>query len=242
MFLATSLFAGQAYAAGNMDRFIGQKHSLILATSDTDNSHDKPIFAEASSKSKKIFKLQGRSCVVCDMSGMQKGQDYKFVKVKLPNCKPSSGYVRVSDYKFDILSTDDFGLSGNEKNVEKRIKACKATLKYIGRTYGSHHHFVCMSLLNKAYQAAGYNFNAPHARSYNQSKYGKRIKKDQLAAGDIVFYKGVHGGNHNHVGLYLGKGYVIQSTCDKGKHYPRAGVRITKLKFRSSPTDYRSPF
>ena len=98
--LTMSAICADTALAANMDKYIGQKHSLIIATSNTDNAHNKPIFQKASSKSKKIATLQGRSCVVCNMSGMEKGKDYKFVKVKLPNCNPSSGYIRVSDYTF----------------------------------------------------------------------------------------------------------------------------------------------
>lgn len=80
------------------------------------------------------------------------------------------------------------------------------------------------------------------ATKYNQDKYGKSITKEQLKPGDFIFYTGINGVANGHVGLYLGKGYVIQSTLDKGGEYPTGGVRITKLTFRSEPTAFRTPY
>ena len=54
-------------------------------------------------------------------------------------------------------------------------------------------------------------------------------------------FENIRGGYHGHVGMYISNGYVLQSSADRGVHYPRAGVRITKLTFRSSPQGYASP-
>ena len=222
---------------GNMDRYIGLgKKVAIIATSDTVNAKTRPIYAKASAKSKVVCRLQGRSCVVCDMRGMKKGKYYEYVRVKLPGCKPSHGYVRTSQFKFGTLDVALFGLSSVKGGKVKRITACKYGMKLIGARY-SHSNSTnkaiglsCIQLVRKCYNRAGISY-------YKK----KTIPKSKLRACDVVYYRGIRGGYHGHVGMYIGNGYVLQSSADRGVHYPRAGVRITKLTFRSSPQGYASP-
>ena len=232
--------------AGSIDRYIGlDKRYLIVATAHGTNDQFKPIYAKASAKSRKISKIQGRSCLVCTTSGMKKGEANSFVKVKLPTCKPSHGYIRTSDFDFDTIDTKTFGLTSRSGSNLQRILACNHALSFLGAKYSNanslnkHAGLNCRHLVLRAYNVAGHKVWASRAYKMNNSHYGKKITKADLRAGDMVFYKGYNGRNYNHMALYLGKGYVIQSTCDKGKHYPTGGVRITKMKFRALPQVYR---
>lgn len=237
-----------AAQAKSMDAYIGlNKKVLVIATAKGDNSHYKRIYRQPKASSKKISKLQGRSCVVVDTSKMKKGKDYRFVKVLLPNCKPSKGYVRVKDFTFDTIDTRTFDLKSTKgKQAKMRIKACKHALTFVGSRY-SHANSTnprvglnCRHLVLRAYNKAGCKVYASSPWIFNQSRYGKRIPREKLKAGDTVFYKDYHGAPYGHMALYIGKGYVVQSSCDKGRTYPTAGVRITKLRFRSYPELYRN--
>lgn len=98
----------------------------------------------------------------------------------------------------------------------------------------------CTDLVKISYLSIGKEYDDLSALEYNHDSIGKEISIEELQPGDLVFYTGASGIPYGHVGIYLGQGYVIQSTIDKGKEYPTGGVRITKLTFRSSPTIFRS--
>ena len=259
--LSLGISAQPALAAkkGNMDSYIGLGSSkIVIATAKGANSQTQAIYKSKSTDSKVIFRLQGQSCIVCDMSGMKKGAAYDFVKVKLPKCSPSSGYINTSKYTFGIIDTSDFGISASPYSTKaaektKRVKACKYALTLLGTSYphGNVSGLTCNQLLNKCYQYAGYGYSANSAAAYNKDTFGSKVGQGvpitdknsdtsilcrNLRAGDILFYKGLDGVKDHHVAMYLGNGYVVQSTADQGKTYPRAGVRITKLVFRSGPT------
>ena len=235
--LITTVAVSAAAFATELDDCIRQDNVLVIATSNGSNEQENPIYAAPDASSDIISSLQGQSCLVCDVSDVKAGSDYQFVKVLLPNFEAGFGYVSLDDFSLGTLDTESFGLSYIAASC---IEACRAALQYIGNRYADG--MYCMDILNYAYQAAGYDYDASGSKAYNDDSYGREIPKGELAAGDILFYEGLNGGAYNHVAMYLGQGYVIQSTHDRGYDYPQAGVRITKLTFRSSPTGYRAPF
>lgn len=59
-----------------------------------------------------------------------------------------------------------------------------------------------------------YGIELPHSSS-GQAKYGDKVAKDDLRAGDLVFFE--TGGNGiSHVGIYLWDGKFIHSATDTG--------------------------
>ncbi|WP_405790291.1 NlpC/P60 family protein [Streptomyces sp. NBC_00029] len=77
--------------------------------------------------------------------------------------------------------------------------------------------FDCSGLTQAAWRSAGVSL--PRT-TYTQINAGRRVSRDQLAPGDLVFfYSGV-----THVGLYIGNGQMI--------HAPRPGSTV-----RSAPID-----
>ncbi|GGD95881.1 C40 family peptidase [Paenibacillus nasutitermitis] len=54
----------------------------------------------------------------------------------------------------------------------------------------------------------------PHASS-SQSKLGKKVAKDDLIAGDLVFFN-TNGRGISHVGIYVGDGKFAHSSSSKG--------------------------
>jgi cell wall-associated NlpC family hydrolase len=60
------------------------------------------------------------------------------------------------------------------------------------------------------------------------ARYGKKIDKDDLKPGDLVFFKRVR---IDHVGIYMGDGYFIHSQSG-------IGVTYTKLESAYFSTHY----
>ncbi|MFD9673073.1 C40 family peptidase, partial [Streptomyces sp. NPDC059981] len=78
----------------------------------------------------------------------------------------------------------------------------------------------CSGLTQAAWRAAGVSL--PRT-TYTQINTGRRVSRDQLAPGDLVFfYSGV-----THVGMYVGNGQMI--------HAPRPGSTVRLAPVDSMP-------
>ena len=139
------------------------------------------------------------------------------------------------------------------KKFGKRRQVCLHALSLLGTRYPStgKKGLNCWEFAVKCYNLAGISkvkgkkLDSKTVRSvYNLATYGKkRLLAKKRKAGDLVFYPDRKKGKANgHVGIYLGNGYVIHSTCDKGNTYPSGGVHITRLTFRADPQQYRTLF
>lgn len=211
-----------------------QKLNIIVATAKYQDTI--PIYPEPNINSFPISELSGQTCLTCNYFGEIDNQN-DFIKVELsPN---SNGYIKAEDCLIDIIDLSNFDLNQNIKFFKQRIEACQKSLTFLSIPYDE---MSCDELIRKSYKAAGIDFGDLPAAKYDDDFIGILISREELKAGDFVFYKGINGGDNTHIALYLGKEYVIHSTLDKGATYPLGGVHITKLDFRSSPTKYRSPF
>ncbi|MCG0289886.1 C40 family peptidase [Streptomyces sp. PSAA01] len=82
------------------------------------------------------------------------------------------------------------------------------------------HGYDCSGLTQAAWRAAGV---ALPRTTYTQINAGRRVTRDQLAPGDLVFfYSGV-----SHVGLYIGDGRII--------HAPRPGAPVRVASVADMP-------
>lgn len=70
--------------------------------------------------------------------------------------------------------------------------------------------FDCSGFVKYCFKQA-YSIDLPHSASAI-SKKGTRIPKDQLQAGDIVFFSTNRSGNVNHAGIYIGNGDFIHAS------------------------------
>ena len=62
--------------------------------------------------------------------------------------------------------------------------------------------------------------------SKNQAKQGVRVTSDKMKPGDLVFYAN-SSGTINHVGMYIGNGYVVNAASRK------SGIKIYKWNYRT---------
>ncbi|WP_042271339.1 C40 family peptidase [[Clostridium] dakarense] len=139
-------------------------------------------------------------------------------KVKLSNGVvgwASSSYISIQN------SNTTSNTNTNSSKADKIIDVAK---KQLGKPYkwgaGGPSAFDCSGLTSYAYKN-GANVNLPRS-SREQARVGKSVSKNQLKAGDLLFFSS-SGNGINHVGLYIGDSKMI--------HSPRPGenVKIDKI-------------
>lgn len=81
----------------------------------------------------------------------------------------------------------------------------------------------CGGFVSYVLQKAGVNISTTSLTGLLNSDKGKTVSKDDLQAGDVIFYKDVGRNGLSHVNIYLGNGKVAESTKSA------KGYKITKL-------------
>ena len=189
-----------------------------------------PIYAEPNENSEKISEFCGQTCLTSNLYSDRRTIN-GFAKVELLDGR--EGYVSLGESYYITLHLE------NIEDENRRI-VCETALKYLGTPYKD---IQCTGLIRRSFLPIEINYGDKYVTEYDSDEVGKKISEKELQPGDLVLYESIGGGISNgHIGLYLGDGFVIQSTLDKGAKYPTGGIRITKLTFRDSPTSLRDPF
>lgn len=120
----------------------------------------------------------------------------------------------------EYLSPED-GSTTVASNVAVQI--CNEALKFLGYAYvwgaeSPKYGFDCSGLVYYVFQKFGYRMNRVADDQMNQ---GTLVKKDQLLAGDLVFFG--YGDYADHVGIYIGNGNFVHAANSK------AGVKISSM-------------
>ncbi len=112
--------------------------------------------------------------------------------------------------------------TGTESKTDKLISLAKSKLgdSYMPAKAGPDH-FDCSGFVY--YLFKNNDISIPRS-SLAQSKSGKKITREELKKGDILFFDTAHRNHVNHSGVYLGEGKFIHSSS--GKAY---GVTISSL-------------
>lgn len=110
-----------------------------------------------------------------------------------------------------------------DRATAKVTKIVKTAKKDLGKRYvygaNSKRAVDCSSFVQQVYKK---HKTLPRT-SRQQAKVGKRIKKKDLAVGDLVFFSSKKTRQVAHVGIYIGRGNFIHASSAKKK------VVITKL-------------
>jgi hypothetical protein len=98
----------------------------------------------------------------------------------------------------------------------------------------------CSALVKKIYEI--FNIQLPRT-AWEQLSIGKKVEKDQLKEGDLVFFK--RQGNHAHVGIYIGDNQFVHASSSNREvkidylntpYYSKRffkGVRVKELERES---------
>jgi cell wall-associated NlpC family hydrolase len=125
-----------------------------------------------------------------------------------------TGWVSKTYLALDIESTS------REARVDKVVATSRSLLgtPYVwGGDSITDGGFDCSGLTQYTFKSVGYTLNRI---SVDQSKQGEYVAKENLQAGDLVFYSLAADGRVSHVGIYIGDGKMI--------HSPKAGD-VTKV-------------
>ena len=131
--------------------------------------------------------------------------------------------ITIDDIFFKVLHP--FGMGSSSTKRANIIKLAKTKLgkRYVWGAVGKGGTFDCSGFTNYVYKKNG--IRIPRT-SFNQSKYGAYVSRNNLQKGDLIFFDTSkrHKGYVNHVGIYLGNGKFIHASSAKKK------VVITSLK------------
>ena len=123
-------------------------------------------------------------------------------------------------------------VSATESKTDKLISLAKSKLgdSYMPAKAGPDH-FDCSGFVYYLFKTN--NISIPRS-SLTQSKSGKKLTREELQKGDILFFDTANRNHVNHSGVYLGDGKFIHSSS--GKAY---GVTISDLDKGFYPDKFR---
>ena len=147
--------------------------------------------------------------------------------------KPVSGYCTWAyDYTYGIHPGNSYGSSYPNlifPDIRSKVNLLRTIADWLGTPYrlGGHSKrgVDCSNFISCLFDdAAGIDF--PAGSRYQATLFDKRLKYDQAAFGDILFFTGTNWRSRRvgHVGIYLGKGLFAHSSS-----YRYRGVVITHM-------------
>ncbi len=176
-------------------------------------------------------------------SKFKKGAKVAWIPVYVYNGRSkTTGYVLATDVKLHVMYTKKFS---KNKLVDRAIKT---GFQYLGTPFvmpGSSlsNGIDCAQFANAIYRTAGRNL-VSWAHTDNLQAVSREIfyhtsntvlsKKElnQMKPGDLVFYrKNDTTGPIDHVGVYIGDGFMINSSGHYGSNYPNGGVCLKKVQY-----------
>lgn len=123
--------------------------------------------------------------------------------------------IRLSDGRTCWVSKTYISLDIESTTRQQRVNKVVATAKsLLGTPYVwggdsiTDGGFDCSGLVQHIFKPVGYTLNRI---SIDQSKQGQYVAKENLQAGDLVFYSLAGNGRVSHVGIYIGNGKMIHS-------------------------------
>lgn len=177
-----------------------------------------PIYPEADESSEPIGKLEFNCTVIREEDQLEEG----WVCVDLRG--KGKGYV-----KEDHVEVVEASLGSSDA---VRNKIVTDAMSYIGLRFARYGKSLtegidCSNFVQQIYKKNG--IELPE-KPNEQRDSGKIISEEERKAGDLIYYDKANNG-YGHIGIYVGNGFIINSTGHSGKIYPEGGVRIVRLLY-----------
>lgn len=205
---------------------------LILAVGKTGTLTDggyEPIYELPLTSSAEIAQLQYNCAVIIQTDSLDTNADYAWLPVKLPD-EEQIGYVQADRVDIESLYI------GQPSEEQIRNQIIHNALHYIGLRFVQYGKSLengidCSNFIQQIYNQSGISI----ANTPNDIR-DQAVLIDEVYAlpGDIVYYAVNNG--YGHVAIYLGNGFIINSTGHAGMEYPEGGVRICRLQYMDRET------
>lgn len=148
----------------------------------------------------------------------------EWVKVKYQD---KIGFVHGKYVVENLENKDEPGNLGPAGDAyDKQEKIVSVAINQIGKPYvwaaEGPDSFDCSGLIRYVYKSVG--LNLPRTAD-GQSNVGANIERAELKKGDLIFSSTDGSGSVNHVGIYIGDGYMI--------HAPKPGDKVSKTSINS---------
>lgn len=178
-----------------------------------------------------------------DRSKLKKGVKTSWIPVFMyEGRKRTTGYIQATQVKLAVVY--------NKKYSGNRIidTAIKTGFRYLGTPFvmpgaSLDHGIDCAQFVAAVYRAAGRNLVSwAHTDNLQAACYEifyqraqRTLSKSQmnrLKPGDLLFYlKNDTSGPIDHVGIYIGNGFMINSSGHYGMVYPNGGVCLKRVQY-----------
>ena len=186
--------------------------------------------------------------LIVNTKGLKNGVKTSWIPVYMHNRKTKTGwrtgYVLASQVRLKTLNTRKFS---NNRTINKAIKV---GFKYLGTPFvmpgaSLSRGIDCAQFVKAVYRSAGKNL-VSWAHTDNLQRISREVfyqrkhrtlskrQLNKLKAGDLLFYlKNDTSGPVDHVGIYIGEGFMINSSGHYGSVYPNGGICIKRVQYGS---------
>ena len=207
-----------SYTLPELTLIVGKTGSLYEAA---DKVYE-PVYAEPDETSEEVAQLQ-YNCAVLPTDTQA---DSQWICVDLQG--KGTGYVKKKQVDICTIPV---------QNVDKvRYEMIKNAFSYLGlkfKRYGTSltDGIDCTNFFSQIYGLSGITEpDTPFGLSDLGKEQGKAVSEEEARPGDLVYYDKANDGD-GHVGMYLGDGFIINSSGHSGRKYPEGGVRICRLLY-----------
>ena len=245
-FVPVKVSAATTYSR-TMNSYIvkGKKGRIVLAYNPSQTGV--PVYARTSPKSQQYGVLGFGDAVVVNTKKLKMNKKYAWLPVYMDNLKDAKGrkataYVQMGRLK--ILSLNAKKYSSN-RIIDKAIKT---GMKYLGTPFilgglSMTDGIDCSGFVGKCFQMAGRNLaNWYHTITlegvsrqifwHNTNTPLTKEELNKMKVGDLLFYLDKDTtGAIGHVGIYIGKGMMLNASGHYGYVYPTGGVCIKRVQY-----------
>lgn len=136
--------------------------------------------------------------------------------LSVSSCKSHKNSSKEDKKKYEQTYIDDIYQDNNSRKESELYKEIKSWMG-VPYLYGGHSKSGtdCSGLVMEVYKSV-YGKKIVHYSADIYSKYCKRIDRDQLREGDLVFFSFVKSGRVSHVGIYLKDNKFVHSSSSRG--------------------------
>lgn len=192
--------------------------SLVVGKSGSMEGGGEPIYREPDKNSIQVAELQYNCAVMQEKDQNAEG----WIHVNLID--KGDGYVAAD--AVELCHIEEWS------NSSTRMDIINDACLYLGlrfKQYGTslENGIDCSNFVSKIY---GINDLDVPDTPIGLRDFGIKVDERKAQVGDLVFYDKANDGD-GHVGLYLGDGFIINSSGHSGNKYPEGGVRICRLLY-----------